>query len=181
VAVCGARRYVGACSVAAVDFHLAVPSLADVEELASVHVQAWREAYGALLPEHFYDDVARQGRRGMWSRRLSEVDSGQRVRVARQGDRIVGFVVRGPATEHQGHPPVRDEQLFALYVLSCCYGQGVGQVLLDEALRGRPAQLWVAKDNSRARRFYEKNGFTDDGTEQTEPALDGLVEVRMIR
>ncbi|MBK8468493.1 MAG: GNAT family N-acetyltransferase [Candidatus Phosphoribacter sp.] len=105
----------------------------------------------------------------------------QRVRVARQAGRIVGFVVCGPATEHQGHRPVRGEQLFALYVLSCCYGHGVGQALLDEALGGRPAQLWVAKENSRARRFYDKNGFIHEGTEQTDPELDGLVEVRMIR
>ena len=163
------------------DFALSVPSLDDVEELASVHVRAWREAYGALLPGHFYDDAARQARGEMWSDRFSTEDARQRVRVARQGDEIVGFVVHGPATEHQGHPPVRDEQLFALYVLSFCQGQGVGQALLDDALRGRPAQLWVAKENSRAHRFYEKNRFVNDGTEQIAPDLDGLVEVRMIR
>ncbi len=167
--------------MASVDVRLAVPSPDDAEELASVHVRAWREAYGALLPERFYDDSARQARRQMWAGRLSEDDARQRVRVARQGDEIVGFVVHGPAIEHQGHPPVRDEQLFALYVLSFCYGQGVGQALLDDALGGRPAQLWVAKDNSRAHRFYEKNRFIDDGTEQTDPDLDGLVEIRMIR
>lgn len=167
--------------MASVGFLLGVPSLDDVEELASVHVRAWREAYGALLPGRFYDDAARQAWRVRWSGRLSEEDARQRVRVARQGDEIVGFVARGPATGHQGHSPVRDEQLFALYVLSFCHGQGVGQALLDEALGGRPAQLWVAKDNARARRFYEKNRFVNDGTEQIDPELDGLVEVRMVR
>lgn len=38
-----------------------------------------------------------------------------------------------------------------------------------------------AKDNARARRFYDKNGFTADGTEQVDPDLDGLVEIRMVR
>lgn len=160
--------------MASVDLRLAVPSLDDAEELASVHVRAWREAYGALLPERSYDDTAGQARRQMWAGRLSEDD-------ARQGDEIVGFVVHGPAVEHQGHPPLRDEQLFALYVLSFSYGQGVGQALLDDALGGRPAQLWVAKDNSRTHRFYEKNRFIEHGTEQTDPDLDGLVEIRMIR
>lgn len=167
--------------MASVNFHLAAPIMADVEELASVHLRAWREAYGSLLPGHFYDDAALQARREMWSGRLSKEDARQRVRVARQGEEIVGFVARGPAIEHQGHPPVRDEQLFALYVLSSCQGQGVGQALLDESLGGRPAQLWVAKENPRARQFYEKNGFVSDGTEQIDPDLDGLVEVRMIR
>jgi ribosomal protein S18 acetylase RimI-like enzyme len=163
------------------DFEVLVPHLADAGELASVHVQAWREAYGELLPEHFYDDAARESRQGMWAGLLSEEDAGERVCVARREGRIVGFVLHGPAAEHQGHPPERDEQLFALYVLSNCYGHGVGQALLDQALSERPAQLWVAKDNARARRFYEKNGFTADGTEQVDPDLDGLVEIRMVR
>ncbi len=170
-----------AFAVATTDFAVAVPSRDDAEELASVQVRAWREAYGELLPERFYDDAARESLQVMWSGRLSEEAVGDRVRVARRGERIVGFVVRGPAAEHQGHPPVRDEQLYALYVLASCYGHGVGQALLDQALGARPAQLWVARDNVRARRFYEKNGFTADGTEQVDPDLDELVEIRMVR
>ncbi len=167
--------------MAPADFEVVVPRVDDAEELASVHVQAWREAYGELLPEHFYDDVARESRQVRWSALLSQEGAGERVRVARREGRIVGFVMSGPAAEHQGHPPVRDVQLYALYVLSSCYGHGVGRVLLDQALRERPAQLWVAKDNARARRFYEKNGFTADGTEQVDPDLDGLIEIRMVR
>ena len=172
---------VGAFAVATTDFEVAVPCRDDAEELASVQVQAWREAYGQLLPEHFYDDAARESRQVMWSGRLSAQAGGERIHVARRQGRIVGFVVRGPAAEHQGHPQVRDEQLYALYVLSGYYGRGVGQALLDQALGARPAQLWVAKDNVRARRFYEKNGFTADGTAHADPDLDGLVEIRMVR
>jgi ribosomal protein S18 acetylase RimI-like enzyme len=152
--------------VATIDFEVAVPYLDDAEELASIHVQAWREAYGELLPEQFYDDAARASRQVMWSGRLSEEAGRERVRVARRQGRI---------------PPVRDEQLYALYVVSSAYGHGAGQALLDQALGERPAQLWVAKNNGRARRFYEKNGFTADGTEQVDPDLDGLVEIRMVR
>ncbi len=175
------RRGVGACAVPATEFEVVVPRLDDAPELASVHVQAWREAYGQLLPERFYDDAARERRRVMWSGLLAGNHAAERVRVARREGRIVGFVARGPAAEHQGHPPQREEQLYALYVLSSCYGHGVGQALLDQALGERPARLWVAKDNVRARRFYEKNGFTADGTEQVDPDLDGLVEIRMVR
>jgi ribosomal protein S18 acetylase RimI-like enzyme len=163
------------------DFEVAVPRLADAEELARVHVQAWREAYAELLPQHFYDDAARESRQAMWSGLLLREDAGERFRVARREGRIVGLVAYGPAADHQGHPPERDEQLYALYVLSSCYGHGVGQALLDQALGERPAQLWVAKDNARARRFYEKNGFTADGTEHVDQDLDGLVEIRMVR
>ncbi len=162
-------------------FQVGAPGFHDVEGLAVVHVHCWREAYGELLPERFYDDSALKGRRAMWSRLLSLEDIDERVRVARQEDHIIGFGLRGSAVEHHGHTPVRNDQLFALYVLERWYGGGVGQALLDQLLNRRSAQLWVAKDNGRARRFYEKNGFKDDGTEQVDQDLDGLVEMRMVR
>jgi ribosomal protein S18 acetylase RimI-like enzyme len=162
-------------------FEISLPRPGDAGELAQVHVQAWREAYGELLAERFYDDAAQRRRRVMWSGLLSKEHARKRVRLARSEGRLVGFVAGGPAGEHLGQQPVRDEQLYALYVLSSCYGQGVGQALLDHALGERPAQLWVAKENTRARRFYEKNGFTADGTEQVDPELDGLLEIRMVR
>ena len=167
--------------MAETSFEVGVASSGDAGELAQVHVQAWREAYGELLPESFYDGAAQRRRRVMWSGLLSREHARKRVRVARSEGRLVGFVAGGPAAAHLGQQPVRDEQLYALYVLSSCYGLGVGQALLDQALSERPAQLWVAKENARARRFYEKNGFAADGTEQVDPDLDGLVEIRMVR
>lgn len=104
--------------MAATDFEVVVPRLNDAEELASVHVQAWREAYGGLLPQRFYDDAERERREVMWSGLLAGADAGHRIRVARREGRIVGFVRHGPAAEHHGHRPLREEQLYALYVLS---------------------------------------------------------------
>ena len=67
-----------------------------------VHVQAWREAYGGLLPQRFYDDAERERREVMWSGLLAGADAGHRIRVARREGRIVGFVRHGPAAEHHG-------------------------------------------------------------------------------
>lgn len=56
------------------------------------------------------------------------------------------------------------------------------QLLGDE-----PALLWVFEDNPRARRFYEKLGFTSDGTrkdigeEDNDDELRGIYEIRMVR
>jgi ribosomal protein S18 acetylase RimI-like enzyme len=168
------------------------PGPEDADELASVQVRAWRETYARLLPERFYDDLARERRREMWTHGLAHDEGRDMVRVARLVDErpagdhradgpIIGFAWRGQALAHQDHPPVRKDQLFAIYVLAAWHGLGIGQALLDECLGSRPAQLWVARDNTRARSFYRRNGFVEDGTEQIDPDLDGLVEVRMVR
>lgn len=163
------------------DFEIATPHTDDVDQLAAVHIQGWREAYGDLLPSRFYDAATLEQRREMWSQLLAMEDVTDRVRVARSADQIVGFALRGRAESHVDHAPVRKDQLYAIYALGQWYGTGVGQTLLDACLGDRPAQLWVARDNARARRFDEKNGFAFDGAEQVDPDLDGLVEIRMVR
>lgn len=163
------------------DVRITPPTAGDAEQLALVHVQCWREAYGRLLPERFYGDEARERRLAMWQRVLSGPDALDRVRVARHSEGLVGFAVRGPARDDPDHPAVREHELYGIYLLAGRHGTGVGQALLDACLGDRPAQLWVARDNPRARRFYERNGFAPDGTEKADPELDGLAEVRMVR
>ena len=48
-------------------------------------------------------------------------------------------------------------------------------------LEGGPASLWVAEDNPRARRFYEKLGFRPDGESQVEEQLANIRDIRMVR
>jgi GNAT superfamily N-acetyltransferase len=60
--------------------------------------------------------------------------------------------------------------LEALYVAPSAWGSGVADRLHDAAvaeLRARGverARLWVLEENHRARRFYERHGWTPDGT-----------------
>lgn len=81
----------------------------------------------------------------------------------------------------EGEKPPRDRQLYAIYVSASHYGAGVGQALLDEALPGGPAILWVAKQNTRATAFYRRNGFRFDGTEQSDPYAPAITDARMVR
>lgn len=57
-------------------------------------------------------------------------------------------------------------EIVSIYFLPEYIGKGHGQALLNrcvEELNGKGYKnilLWVLEDNQRARRFYEKNGFT---------------------
>ena len=74
-------------------------------------------------------------------------------------------------------------EIMALHSLPESWGTGLGAAMLEEALRQigqRPVFLWAFKENTRARRFYEKHGFRWDGTDRVS-AFDGAVEVRYVK
>ena len=74
-------------------------------------------------------------------------------------------------------------EIVAIHSLPESWGSGLGQAMLEKALKqignGR-VFLWAFKENARARRFYEKNGFHFDGSERVSE-FDGAVEVRYER
>ncbi|WP_040166458.1 GNAT family N-acetyltransferase [Microbacterium gorillae] len=157
------------------------PGPADAAALADLHVGTWREAYSHLLPEEFFSDAWLAGRRKMWDHVLSHPQDDVTVLVAEQDGELVGFAWAGPAVDVGETASPRDRHLYAIYVRAAHYGTGIGQTLLDDTLGSGPAQLWVAKENPRAIRFYTRNGFTLDGTEMTDPSAPLITDRRMVR
>lgn len=73
-------------------------------------------------------------------------------------------------------------EIIALHTLPESHGTGLGRELLAAALEqigSRPVFLWAFAENARARRFYEKNGFSWDGSTRVSE-FDEAVEVRYI-
>ncbi len=94
---------------------------------------------------------------------LNDADS--EFYFATSGDQVIGYlkVNSGRAqTELQDESALEVERI---YVLKDFYGKKVGQRLLDRAIRiasekqARYIWLGVWENNTRALRFYEKNGF----------------------
>ena len=74
-------------------------------------------------------------------------------------------------------------EIVALHSLPESWGSGLGKAMLAAALEeigDRPVYLWAFKENKRARRFYEKNGFHFDGSERVSD-YEGAIEVRYVR
>ena len=72
--------------------------------------------------------------------------------------------------EGRGFVAVTGEWLDGLYVRPEAWGTGVAGELHDRAIETlrangiERARLWVLEHNARARRFYEKRGWREDGT-----------------
>lgn len=129
---------------------------ADLEAVAAVHEAAARAAYAHIFPAE--QTFPREETLRRW-----QTFAGGLV-VAEDDGQVVGFVA------------FDDRELHALYVLPASWGRGVGRRLL--AVAGPVRELWVLRDNARARRFYERHGWRPDGAEAT-PA--GAVELRYRR
>ena len=143
-------------------------TLADARGIAETHVRGWQQAYRDILPAPFLDSLSVERREAQWLEILAQDDrTGVANWVAERDGAIVGFASVGPARDED--TPGAGE-LYALYVLAEEWGTGTGPRLHSmaiEHLRARPcaeATLWVLRDNARARRFYEREGWVADGT-----------------
>ena len=74
-------------------------------------------------------------------------------------------------------------EIIAIHTPPESRGTGLGHAMLTEALSrigNQPVFLWAFKENTRARRFYEKHGFQWDGSERVSE-FDDALEVRYVR
>jgi GNAT superfamily N-acetyltransferase len=134
--------------------------------VARVHVDSWRGAYGGLLPRAVLDGLSVDRRAARWEGVL-DPSSPDRVVVAEEEDRVVGFAHVGP--HHDSDLGPESGMLAALYVDPGHWGTGAGRSVHDAGLEclaadgyGR-AVLWMLSTNHRAAAFYRRRGWTADG------------------
>jgi GNAT superfamily N-acetyltransferase len=130
------------------------------EALAAIQRDASLAALAHIFPPELYpfpDEAVRQ----RWRDAVS--DPALAVFVAEEDGAAVGVAA------------CRREWLDGLYVVPASWGEGVGRALHDEALarlRGGGSwrcHLWVLEHNDRARRFYERLGWRENGETRVVP------------
>ncbi|WP_260610190.1 GNAT family N-acetyltransferase [Streptomyces sp. WAC06614] len=159
---------------------------ADVDAVSGIRVRGWQAAYVGLVPQAYLDGMTVEDDARLRRARCTDPGATACDLVADDGNGPLGWASYGPY-RGEGVPGGVGE-LYALYVRPDVIGQGVGRTLLAAVQqRAVPAgfgslALWVLRDNTRARRFYEAAGYTADGGEQSDD-YDGvaLTEVRYRR
>ncbi|MEU8818956.1 GNAT family N-acetyltransferase [Actinoplanes sp. NPDC048796] len=123
----------------------------DVPTIARIWESGWRDGHRGHVPEE-----------------LIPVRTGEsfRTRAAAMVSRTTVAVADGATV---GFVTVDGDEVEQVYVAAASRGSGVAADLLDEAERqvaaGGHATAWLAvvAGNARARRFYERRGWADDG------------------
>jgi GNAT superfamily N-acetyltransferase len=161
-----------------------VATVDDAEAVAAVHVRSWQHAYRGLIPDAYLDALSVERRRDIWSRILAEADLPRTgAFVLQSGLDVIGFIHVAPARD--ADLPACTGEVTALYITPSACGLGGGRQLLDTAKASlkaagfTAAALWVLEGNLGARRFYERQGWTPDGTSKVDDRGDlVLLEVR---
>jgi GNAT superfamily N-acetyltransferase len=155
----------------------------DADACAAAHIEGWRTGYRTLLPDDFLDapEFATQRidrwRAWTWADGLE----GAALFVAELDGRVVGFVTCGP----ERTAPTSDQlgrsdatastngcaEVYAFYLHPDAWGSGAASALMARCRQRladdgyQQAVLWVLRDNPRARRFYERSGWSPTGRE----------------
>ncbi len=146
----------------------------DAAEIGVMHVRSWQAAYLGLLPQQYLDRLDPADRAERWRRALRDVSwprSGVLILDSETG--ILGVAGFGP-TRDTDADPVSVGEVAAIYLLPEAWGLGLGRRLMGSVLGHlaaagyQQATLWVLDATARARRFYEKYGWTEDGAAKRE-------------
>lgn len=159
----------------------AVPD--DAHAVAEIHVDAWRAAYSAILPEAFLSSLTVTSRQAFWAQFLADQPGDLLVAVA--GDRMLGWVNTGPCRDRDA--ALGDAEIWAFYVSPSVWSTGVGRQLWSSARTRlheqghRSCRLWVLAQNARAIRFYKAAGFERDDCPAKTFELGGamVAEIRL--
>lgn len=151
-------------------FHVRAALHADVPAITACYLRSWRAAYESDLAAERLEAEAEKRRSFDWERGIDTDDVA--VFVATAHDDIVGVVQADLSP-----PSPRDlPEITMLYVDPARWGSGVATALLGAATgwlgeRGASvARLRVVEAHARARRFYEREGWTID--EEMPPAAN---------
>jgi GNAT superfamily N-acetyltransferase len=123
----------------------------DAAEVAEIWQHGWRDGHLGNVPTALIPVRTPESFRTRAAEQVGETT------VAVVGDAVAGFIM------------VAGDEVEQVYVSADHRGSGVAAVLLAEAERlvaaagHRQAWLAVVPGNARARRFYERCGWSDDG------------------
>ncbi|MGW7681980.1 N-acetyltransferase family protein [Kribbella sp. NPDC054772] len=138
----------------------------DTDAVAAIWYDGWLDGHLGHVPDEL---VAVRTEESFWMRAAQRIAD---TTVSIVGDEVAGFVM------------VVGDEVEQVYVGREHRGAGVAGVLLSEAERQVKAnghqQAWlaVATGNARARRFYERSGWTDAGAFDYPAAVgDGTLPV----
>jgi GNAT superfamily N-acetyltransferase len=145
--------------------HVRAATSSDAQDVAAIHIAAWRRAFRGQIPTEVLDALDEAKRAEQFVQILADINAS--LQVAVKESILVGFFLLKPATD--ADLPSQTAEIDALYVDPEHWRRGVGLALIEAAFAVATARaftdltLWVLESNAMARAFYAHAGFVADG------------------
>ncbi|MBR6115064.1 MAG: GNAT family N-acetyltransferase [Oscillospiraceae bacterium] len=129
----------------------------DRKAISRIYEESWRSAYRGIIPQDYLDAIPE----GRWAG--SADIPGWHTMVCVENGAFIG-TSSFCRSRFDRYPDAGE--VISIYLLPEYTGRGYGGELLNAVLGELHRQgfkdvfLWVLEENTRARRFYEKNGFS---------------------
>jgi L-amino acid N-acyltransferase YncA len=155
--------------------HIRPATVEDAHRIATIHVEAWRAAYGGVVPDSVLQPLSIEKREASWSKQLASGSS--QTLVGEEQNNVVGWLDWGECRDADA---AADAEVYAIYLDPAHFRRGIGSLLwremLEQVRRGGRQRVaaWVLEDNHPAHRFYEAMGGEADDANKRIVVFDGV-------
>ncbi|MDV5167856.1 GNAT family N-acetyltransferase [Photobacterium rosenbergii] len=152
--------------------------LEDRNAISQLHARSWQTVYAGLLTKKYLSEDVFNERDAVWQQRFSQPAANQRIFVATEDDKLLGFICIY-LDQHQEYGTLIEN----LHVDTSTTGKGIGKALLQHAASVIQdeasyigAYLEVLCQNLRAQKFYDYLGGSPIIKQQWQAPEGSLVD-----
>jgi predicted acetyltransferase len=159
-------RYVERYWIPCGDTRIHKAELGDESTVASILCKAWQSAFSEIITADEMAKFADEKRHTANFRRVLESDGFTPIYIAALNSEQCGIISFGKSRDLDSP---NTAEIIAIHSLDSVWSKGVGHAMMEFALAElrrlgyQEVMLWVFEANNRARKFYERHGFSTDG------------------
>ena len=147
---------------------------ADLEEIASLHMEAWQAAYADILPPSALRSTGLPTFRRQWKAMLQS-DTCQTL-VRRADGVILGACAVGTCADTDLGDSTRSMEIYSIFVDPKRFRQGIGRQLVEAHLQGATFSrlyAWAVVGAVSEGKFYEGLNFVKEADSEKDVPLKG--------
>jgi ribosomal protein S18 acetylase RimI-like enzyme len=156
----------------------------DAQAFGLIYSQSYQAAFRGIIPDKILNDVFSPEKRSEGL--LRELSTGSHISaILFKDDIAAGILTYGSSKDIDLNNSYIE--ILRIYIQPSYWGQNLGAELMAWGLDKLQQQgcakvtLWVIEENMRARKFYEKLGFVQDGVTRTINVGKDIKDLRYIK